>query len=254
MTPSIAIIGGTSLIKSPFFTSLQPKTVATDHGSVILYEGDFEGHKLAFLQRHHADADKGAAVYNPPHLINHCANLAALKNEGFTHVIAICSVGSLSPSIPISTLVIPDDFYIHSSAAPPSFFPDARGHIVPCLSPTLAPLLATTIAASFPALPLRAADATYVNTVGPRFETPAEVRVLKGCGEVVGMTAGVEAVLGREIGLEYAMVCMVDNFANGLVKGGKLLTEEEFKGNVARNQETVEGVVMCLLRELRGKI
>lgn len=56
----------------------------------------------------------------------------------------------------------------------------------------------------------------YSQTIGPRFETKAEVRFLAAFSDVVGMTAAHEADFCNEHGLPYALLCMVDNAANGL--------------------------------------
>jgi purine nucleoside phosphorylase len=57
----------------------------------------------------------------------------------------------------------------------------------------------------------------YACTQGPRLETAAEVLRLRrdGC-DLVGMTAMPEAALARELGLEYAALCLVVNWAAGL--------------------------------------
>ena len=54
----------------------------------------------------------------------------------------------------------------------------------------------------------------YVTTEGPRFETPAEIKMFKILGgDLVGMTSVPEVVLAREAGVCYATVAMVTNFA-----------------------------------------
>eukprot|EP00168_Porphyra_purpurea_P000436 TRINITY_DN1047_c0_g1_i5.p1 TRINITY_DN1047_c0_g1~~TRINITY_DN1047_c0_g1_i5.p1 ORF type:complete len:285 (-),score=65.78 TRINITY_DN1047_c0_g1_i5:28-882(-) len=95
----------------------------------------------------------------------------------------------------------------------------------------------------------------YVQTPGPRFETPAEVRVLAanvgaaaGIVGIVGMTAANEATVCKEAALPYAAVCMVDNYANGI--GGDHLTEEAFHASVERNKSVVESLVKTILEEL----
>jgi 5'-methylthioadenosine phosphorylase len=52
----------------------------------------------------------------------------------------------------------------------------------------------------------------YTQTQGPRFETPAEIRslALQG-GDIVGMTCAHEMTLCKELGLPYAVVCIIDN-------------------------------------------
>jgi 5'-methylthioadenosine phosphorylase len=58
---------------------------------------------------------------------------------------------------------------------------------------------------------------TYLCTDGPRFETPAEIRVFAGWGaDVVGMTGVPEATLAREAQISYAGVSIVTNLAAGI--------------------------------------
>src|SRR5207253_6542617 len=54
-------------------------------------------------------------------------------------------------------------------------------------------------------------------TEGPRYETPAEIRMLKTLGgAIVGMTGAPEAFLARELQLCYASISFVSNMAAGL--------------------------------------
>ena len=56
---------------------------------------------------------------------------------------------------------------------------------------------------------------------GPRYETAAEVRMLRRLGcDIVGMTGIPEAVLARELGICYASLCYVSNMAAGM--GGQM--------------------------------
>lgn len=50
----------------------------------------------------------------------------------------------------------------------------------------------------------------------PSPETKAEIRALARCGDIVGMTGAHEATLASELAVPYAMMCIVDNMANGL--------------------------------------
>jgi 5'-methylthioadenosine phosphorylase len=59
--------------------------------------------------------------------------------------------------------------------------------------------------------------ACYVCTEGPRFETPAEIRMFQRFGaDLVGMTSVPEVVLARELGMCYASIGMVTNEAAGI--------------------------------------
>merc|ERR1719382_1262577 len=56
----------------------------------------------------------------------------------------------------------------------------------------------------------------YVNTIGPRFETRAEIRAYQAAGHVVGMTCAREWMLCEEVGVPYCLICFCDNACNGL--------------------------------------
>ena len=59
--------------------------------------------------------------------------------------------------------------------------------------------------------------ATYACTNGPRLETAAEISRLSNDGcHIVGMTGMPEAVLARELDIEYASLALVVNWAAGI--------------------------------------
>ena len=66
-------------------------------------------------------------------------------------------------------------------------------------------------------------EGTYFQTVGPRFETKAEIRMYKEFFDFVGMTGSQEATLSQEQGMGLCMVGLVDNMCHGL---GEPLTVE----------------------------
>jgi 5'-methylthioinosine phosphorylase len=86
-----------------------------------------------------------------------------------------------------------------------------------------------------------AATATYGVTQGPRLETAAEIARMErdGC-DLVGMTGMPEAALARELGLEYASLAFVVNWAAGKVAGAISMTEiDGHLGDCARQVERV---------------
>ena len=56
----------------------------------------------------------------------------------------------------------------------------------------------------------------YFQLRGPRLDTRAEVAFTRGFADCVGMTIGSEATIARELGLGYAALCTLDNYAHGL--------------------------------------
>eukprot|EP01114_Cavostelium_apophysatum_P021165 TRINITY_DN7300_c0_g1_i1.p1 TRINITY_DN7300_c0_g1~~TRINITY_DN7300_c0_g1_i1.p1 ORF type:complete len:250 (-),score=33.04 TRINITY_DN7300_c0_g1_i1:78-827(-) len=236
-TPGVlGIIGGSNLLASSFFASAERKILSTDHGDVALYVGP----GFVFCQRHQADPRKD---YTPPHLINKKAILAAFLLLNVKRVIAFASVGALKSTIKLGTLLFPDDWFNLSDTI--SMFDDRRGHYVPTLISEFRTQVieAITSHGGFDSI---VTSGTYVQTMGPRFETKAEIRFLADYSDVVGMTAAHEATLCGELQLPYALVCMIDNMAHG-ISSGEDLTLHQFEEGLKKNAKTVEQVLGVLL-------
>src|ERR1700712_2574288 len=164
-------------------------------------------HGAAIVQPHGA----GGGPYVLPNEIDHEANLRGILEGGCDRVLAISSVGSLRAELPVGTLVCPDDFIaLHLEE---SIFEDARAHSAPHFD---AHWRAEVVEAWGDGDGEVRDGGVYWQAIGPRFETPAEIRLMAAHAEVVGMTVGAECVVAGELGLQYAALCMVDNLANGL--------------------------------------
>ena len=83
---------------------------------------------------------------------------------------------------------------------------------------------------------------------GPRFETQAEIQIVKDWGDVIGMTAAHEADLCAEIGLNYNSLAIVDNYGNGLMRDD--IDFEKFKELVKANQQKVNRLFARMLEIL----
>jgi len=167
-------------------------------------------HGAAIVQRHGGPE----APYVLPHEIDHAANLRPLVEQGCDRVLAIGSVGSLSAGLPVGSLICPDDFIALQPG--PSLFTDARAHSAPGFDPRWR---AEVIAAWEAGGQAPRDGGVYWQTLGPRFETPAEIRLIAPHADVVGMTIASECILAGELGLDYAALCVVDNLANGIGEG-----------------------------------
>lgn len=162
-------------------------------------------HGAAIVQRH------GDGDYRLPHEVDHAENLQALVEAGCDRVLAIGSVGSLSAELPVGSLLCPDDFIaLHLGL---SIFGDERAHRAPGFDPTWR----AEVLAAWQACPAQLRDGgVYWQAIGPRFETPAEIRLMATHADVVGMTIASECIVAAELGLAYAAICVVDNLANGI--------------------------------------
>jgi 5'-methylthioadenosine phosphorylase len=58
----------------------------------------------------------------------------------------------------------------------------------------------------------------YVVTEGPRFESPAEIRMLRNLGDIVGQSFSPEVWLARDIGACYGGIYVVVNYGEGVVE------------------------------------
>jgi 5'-methylthioadenosine phosphorylase len=164
-------------------------------------------HGAAVVQRHGG----AGAAYVLPHEIDHAANLGHLVEQGCDRVLAISSVGSLKPELPVGSFVCPDDFIALGVGL--TSRADARAHMTPGFATAWRREVLEGWAES--ERPLRDGG-VYWQTIGPRFETPAEIRLIAAHADLVGMTIGAECTIAGELGLSYAAVCVVDNLANGL--------------------------------------
>ena len=206
-----AIIGGTGLETLSTQYTVTAQTVKTRFGVTELLEVPELG--LFFLSRH------GKSHTIAPHEINYRANIQALKDLGIERLLAPNAVGSLRLDLPPDSLVLIDDFLDMTRARPLSLFDEPESGVRHTdfsqpYCPELRDILLETAAEMDLSLLPRG---TYVCADGPRFESPAEVRMYAQLGgDVVGMTGLPEAVFAREAGICYAAVAIVTNHAAGL--------------------------------------
>jgi 5'-methylthioadenosine phosphorylase len=182
--------------------------------------------RIAWILRHGNDSNNHIL----PHLINHCANLQALKDLGATEVVGLNSVGSLKNKLRPGMIVIPDDFI--TLTATPTIHQNSAVHVTPSLNEKVRQKL---IKAAFDSKIKVVSKGTYWQTQGPRLETKAEIKMMANYADIVGMTMANEAVIALELDLPYASVCSIDNFGNGLLK--KPLTMKEIIAGTRKNAD-----------------
>ncbi len=198
--------------------------------------GYLKGREVVFLPRHGAQGI-------PPHRINHRANIYALKRLGISEVIGVNSVGSLREEIPLGWIVIPHDYLNPWQIM--TFYEHQTLHITPALDERLRELI---ISAAAKAGINFVNKGIYIQTIGPRLETKAEIAMLRNFGDVVGMTMAHEATLCQEVGLAYASICSVDNHCHGI--GERPLTEEEISQMARKNAAQINKILARTMEEM----
>jgi 5'-methylthioadenosine phosphorylase len=229
----VAFVSGTSIVNSTLFAGWEVRTVDTAFG-LLTYKtrGPF-----ALINRH------GYGFPLPPHAINYRANIRGLADLGYVDIVSLNSVGSLKAELPPGTLVSCSD-YVGLQQGPATFFDQELKGGAAGIANNLIPLLVERLAPEFE---IRTGK-VYVQMRGPRFETRAEIAIVRHWGDVIGMTAAHEADLCGEIGLRYNSLAVIDNYANGLE--GTQVDFGNFKAFVKANQEKVNRLFARMLEIL----
>ena len=235
-TIDLAVIGGSGLYQFPGLENTVRRAVDTPYGDasgdVVL--GDFAGMRAAFLARH------GENHSLPPHRVNYRANLWALHELGARRVIGVNAVGGIRDDMGPRVIVVPDQLIDYTHGRITSYC-DVEGAEVrhidfsePYTESLRRPLLAAARMAGIAVLD----GGCYGVTQGPRLETRAEITRMKrdGC-DLVGMTGMPEAALARELGLEYACLALVANFAAGCGDEAEISIEQIFAHLAAATAE-----------------
>ena len=216
----LALIGGHSILGAAPGEGFEPLTVETPSGPVAL----FERGEVVLLQRH------GFERYTTAAKLDHGRNLAALRSLDCDRVLAVASVGGLRPELGVGSFVCPDDFIAlhlglslsdqHGGERVPGFDLEWRRSVLDAWGRVAEPILLD--------------GGVYWQAIGPRFETPAEIRLIAAHADVIGMTVASESIVAGELGIAYAAVCVVDNLANGI--GAERLSVEEFEAGKEANR------------------
>jgi len=246
----LAVIGGTGLYRLAALEDEQALEGDTIYGkpSAPVRVGRLGGRKLAFLARH----GEGHSV--PPHLVNYRANLRRLADLGVRRVLAINAVGGIGARFGPRVVAVPDQLIDYTWGRISTICEEPGTPVLhvdfgdPYSEALRQAVLAAGRRASVPLVD----GGCYGATQGPRLETRAEIVRMRrdGC-DLVGMTGMPEAGLAREMGLDYACLALVANWAAGCgAEGGAPAAEitlEEVLENVEAATATLPQLLAALL-------
>jgi 5'-methylthioadenosine phosphorylase len=210
----LAIIGGSGLSQLGSLEVTQRKVSRTPYGepSGALTFGRIADRDVVFLARH------GYGHTIAPHEVNYRANLWALKDAGAAEVVSVASVGGIRNDTWPGTLVLPHQVIDYTWGRAATYFEGAGVPVnhIDLTEPYSRALRERLLKAAARCAEKLTDGGVYAATQGPRLETAAEVNRLERDGaDLVGMTGMPEAALAREIGLEYAAIAVVANYAAG---------------------------------------
>ena len=233
----IAIIGGSGFYN--LFEEAETMFVDTPFGvTPKISIAEIHGKKVAFLPRHARPGSDEIKHEVPPHKINYRANIYGLFTLGVERIISTSASGSLNKLMKPGDLVVVDQFIDFTKSRVYTFYdveipikvlpdkpPMAKVVHIDVTQP-YCPEIRKIILDVCADLNIKCHErGTYAATEGPRFETPAEINAIKIMGgDLVGMTNVPEVVLARELGICYATIAIVTNWAAGIQ--GKVSHEE----------------------------
>lgn len=242
---TLALVGGTGL--NEFSGAAEELDIATPYGpaSAPIQMVAAEPLRILFLPRH------GSPHRFPPHKVNYRANLWALREAGADHVLGVYAVGGMGGDFSPGALIAPDQLIDYTWGREHTYSDSADVPLqhVDFSWPFEGPLRRALLAsAKTEGIALREQGCLGVFQ-GPRLESAAEVRraAIDGCN-LAGMTALPEAALARELGLDYAGLAVVSNYAAGVEN--KPLSEEHIAETLQEPMQRVRQLVKALAAHL----
>src|SRR5262249_50927537 len=177
--------------------------------------------------------------------------LWAIKESGGARVVSVASVGGIRKDLWPGVLVLPHQIVDYTWGRPSTYFEGAGVPVnhIDFTQPYSAALRKDLLAAAERAGERISDGAVYGATQGPRLETAAEITRLErdGC-DLVGMTGMPEASLAREIGLEYAAVAVIANFAAGRGDSEHAIPLDRIEAVLAESMGRVRRIIEALCK------
>ncbi len=241
----IAIIGGTGVYDPSILDNIKEVEQSTPYGKISAVEGTYRGKAMLFINRH----GEGHSI--PPHMINYRANIWGLKELGADRILATAAVGSLNKDMAPGNFVFPDQYVEFTKNRHCTFFDGGEMGVAHTdMTEPYCPWIRELFMTASKKISHTAHNrGTYVCTEGPRFETPAEIKMYQMFGgDLVGMTAYPEVALARELGLCYGAVAMVTNYAAGIADDH--LAHEEVLNMMSRLSRKIKELLLTTVELL----
>ena len=182
-----------------------PAATAPGHVGRLLL-GRLDGVPVAMLQgRLHVYEGNDPGLVVEPVLL--------MGRLGATAVVLTNAAGGVDPAFGPGTLMIISD-HINLTGRTPLLGPnaDSIGPRFTDLTEAWSPRLRARLREAFAAEGVDYVEGVYVGLLGPTYETPAEVRMLRTLGgDAVGMSTVLEAIAARWAGIEICGVSLVTN-------------------------------------------
>ncbi len=169
----------------------------------------------------------------------------ALASWGVRAIVITNAAGGINPAHNAGDLMIISD-HLNMTGTNPliGHNPEGAGQRFPDMSAAYDPRLREILRATGTKLGLELQEGVYAGLMGPSYETPAEIRMLRTLGaDAVGMSTVCEVIAARHAGVRVCGISCITNLAAGL--GNAELHHDEVKETAAK----VRDDFVSLLRE-----
>lgn len=143
-----------------------------------------------------------------------------VKHLGASSLLLTCAAGSMQPQAGPGELMMITD-HINFQPGNPLTGPndESIGPRFVAMDDAYDPVLQEWMRKAAKKINIPLHEGVYVATLGPSFETPAEIRAFKSWGaDAVGMSVVSEVIIARHSGLRVACVAAITNAAAGMSK------------------------------------
>ncbi|MCO4743847.1 MAG: purine-nucleoside phosphorylase [Proteobacteria bacterium] len=149
----------------------------------------------------------------------------ALSKWGVGQIVFTCSAGGITEEMEPGTLALISD-HLNFQGTSPLLGPTYGDVRFPDMSTAYDPRLRNAVREAAASLDLNLESGIYAAMMGPAYETPAEIQMLKTVGaSLVGMSTVPEILAAAGCGFPAVAIAMVSNKAAGIT--GNPLTHEE---------------------------
>ena len=243
--PKVAIILGSGLgglsksigdaVRIPFreISGFPEATVAGHEGAVIL--GSLGGREVVALSgRFHMYEGHPAALAAFPVRVFHAL--------GAHDLFVSNAAGGISPKLAVGDLMMISD-HLNLTGTNPLVGEARKGEIrFPDMTDAYNPGLRWLLRTTAEKLGITLREGVYAGLLGPSYETPSEVKMLRLLGaDAVGMSTVPEVIVARALGMRVAGVSCITNAAAGVT--GAALSHEEVLETTNRVSAAFESLV-----------
>lgn len=176
--------------------------------------------------------------------------IRVIQALGARRLILTNASGGINPTFQAGDLMVLTD-HISSFVPSPLIGPneEAFGPRFPDMTEVYSRRLREKVLAAGEKLGIPLRQGVYLQTTGPQYETPAEIKLYAALGaSAVGMSTACEAIVARHLGMEICGISCVTNLAAGLSSAP--LSHKEVQETADRVAQQFQGLLWELISHL----